>query len=296
MDKLFSVKYQLSGNPDHQKLHSHEDFEIFMFHKGVCRYLINNQIYDLQPGDILLMDGLALHKPNIPEEGEYIRSHIHFIPEVIEPVLHSMKAIELLNVFHHSHYLIRTNNTQSIQQIEEIFKKMDRVDRCKSMKYSEKEWELKFLLGQMLVWINFLFRDDCSNVSKEFSSKTEHAEKIASYIQHHFQDKITISEIAYNLCLNKSYVSHVFKEMTGYTIMEYVMACRLKQVKYLLEAEEKKPVQEIAYESGFENISHFSRYFKEKVGISPRDYRKKRLEIYHNANDYKSLHLSYLKR
>ncbi|MGP4041486.1 AraC family transcriptional regulator [Gracilibacillus sp. D59] len=292
MDKLFSVKYQLSGNPDHQKLHSHEDFEIFMFHKGVCRYLINNQIYDLLPGDILLMDGLALHKPNIPEESEYIRSHIHFMPEVMEPVLHSMKAIELLNVFHNSHhYLIRTNNTQSIKQIEEIFKKLDHVDRCKSRMYSEKEWEMKLLLGQLLVLINSLFREDCSHVNKESSCKTEHAEKIASYIQHHFQDKITISEIAYNLCLNKSYVSHVFKEMTGYTIMEYVMACRLKQVKYLLEAEEKKPVQEIAYESGFENISHFSRYFKEKIGMPPREYRKKRLAIYHNANDYNSFNL-----
>ncbi|QGH33931.1 helix-turn-helix domain-containing protein [Gracilibacillus salitolerans] len=292
MDKLFSVKYRLSGNPDHQKLHSHEDFEIFMFHKGVCRYLINNQIYDLLPGDILLMDGLPLHKPNIPEEDEYIRSHIHFIPEVMEPVLHSMKAIELLNVFHHSHhYLIRTNNMQSIQQIEEIFKKMDQVNQSINMLDSEKEWELKFLLGQLLVQINYLFRDTCSQVNKESSSKTEHAEKIASYIQQHFQHKITISEIAYNLCLNKSYVSHVFKEMTGYTIMEYVMACRLKQVKYLLEAEEKKPVQEIAYESGFENISHFSRYFKEKIGIPPREYRKKRLAIYHNASEYKSLNL-----
>lgn len=110
---------------------------------------------------------------------------------------------------------------------------------------------------------------------KEPSNKTEHAEKIASYIQEHFTNKVIISEIAVALNLNKSYVSHVFKEMTGYTIMEYVMACRIQQAKYLLEAEETKQVQQIAYESGFENVSHFSRYFKEKLGITPKEYRKK---------------------
>ncbi|WP_245902282.1 AraC family transcriptional regulator [Gracilibacillus dipsosauri] len=286
---MFSINYRITGNPDLPKFHSHEDFEIFMFHKGICRYLINNQIYDLQPGDILLMDGLALHRPNVPDNCDYVRSNLHFIPDWIEPVLELMKAKELLDVFRFDHhYLIRTSNKEVLRDIEAIFEKMYKVEYSSRLIDSEKEWEMKFLLGELLVQINSLYRNTCLQAKKEPSNKTEHAEKIASYIQEHFTNKVIISEIAVALNLNKSYVSHVFKEMTGYTIMEYVMACRIQQAKYLLEAEETKQVQQIAYESGFENVSHFSRYFKEKLGITPKEYRKKRLRIYHSTNHFSS--------
>lgn len=61
--------------------HAHSDFyEIFFFHEGTCKYLVGNHIYDLQPGDILIMDGTFLHKPNVPKNSPYVRSHVHFSP------------------------------------------------------------------------------------------------------------------------------------------------------------------------------------------------------------------------
>lgn len=146
--KMFSINYRITGNPDLPKFHSHEDFEIFMFHKGICRYLINNQIYDLQPGDILLMDGLALHRPNVPDNCDYVRSNLHFIPDWIEPVLELMKAKELLDVFRFDHhYLIRTSNKEVLRDIEAIFEKMYKVEYSSRLIDSEKEWEMKFCLG-----------------------------------------------------------------------------------------------------------------------------------------------------
>ncbi|WP_209123813.1 helix-turn-helix domain-containing protein [Alkalihalobacillus sp. BA299] len=72
-------------------------------------------------------------------------------------------------------------------------------------------------------------------------------------------------------------MSHVFKETTGFTVMEYVMGCRLTQVKYLLEIELDKPLKDIAYECGFESVSHFSRFFRQQVGMTPKEYRRFRL-------------------
>jgi AraC-like DNA-binding protein len=67
---------------------------------------------------------------------------------------------------------------------------------------------------------------------------------------------------------------HIFKEVTGFTVMEYVMACRLNQVKYLLEMEPDQSLTDVSRATGFESVAHFSRFFKEKVGTTPSQYRK----------------------
>ncbi|UOQ48504.1 AraC family transcriptional regulator [Gracilibacillus caseinilyticus] len=280
------INYRIEGQFSNIRAHSHQEFEIFLFHKGVCRYLIHNQIYDLQPGDILLMDGLALHKPNIPDNSEYIRSHIHFSPEFIEPLLESMNASSLLNVFRSIHHcLIRPRNQQLGHEIEALFKSMRAIYVDQQLPPEEKIWEIKAMLAHLLIFINRLGKVSSHKQVNHKHDKAYHAETIASYIQTHFHKKLTIQKIADELSLSKSYVSHVFKEMTGYTVMEYVMATRLQQVKFLLEVEVDKTLEQVANECGFESVSHFSRFFKNHVGMTARSYRQKRLEIYKRSDE-----------
>ncbi|WP_058306623.1 AraC family transcriptional regulator [Gracilibacillus massiliensis] len=281
MEEIVSVEYRVSRDPDHDQLHSHHAYEIYMFHRGRCRYLINNEIYELMSGDILLMDGMALHKPNIPKDSEYVRSHLHFSPEIIQDMLKSVNATDLLNVFQSfHHYLIRTKSNSRLLDVENIFKKMSEINNATDISRVEKEWEVKFLMGQLLVTINYLLKDVTSKVAEKSKGKTCHAERIVSYIQKNHHENLTINKIANTLNLNKSYVSHVFKDMTGFTVMEYVMACRIKKAKYLLETEQHQTIKHIAQQCGFENPTHFSRYFKEKESISPKDYRNQRLQFY----------------
>ncbi|PWU69493.1 AraC family transcriptional regulator [Gracilibacillus dipsosauri] len=278
--KNFKVNYRLEGEAGKIKAHSHIEYEIYLFHKGTCRYLIHNQIYDLQPGDILLMDGLALHKPNVPINSEYIRSHVHFAPHSIETLLSSLNASSLLDVFHKlGHCLIRTTNKQEVNKLAGLIKQMSEINH-EPMSKQEQEWELKALLVQVLIIVNRLGNTSSIKVISKKLDKTWQAERIATYIQQHFHEKLSIDKIATQLNLSKSYVSHVFKEMTGFTVMEYVMACRLKQVQYLLEVEERKTLQQIADESGFESVSHLSRFFKKQMGITAKTYRMERLKIF----------------
>lgn len=73
--------------------------------------------------------------------------------------------------------------------------------------------------------------------------------------------------------------------MTGFTVMEYVMSSRLTEAKYLLETAPEKPLKDIALESGFKSTSHFSRFFKGKVGVTPMAYRQRRLKFYSEENE-----------
>ncbi|GAE91877.1 transcriptional regulator [Gracilibacillus boraciitolerans JCM 21714] len=281
MNRELMVNYRLQGQFGEVKAHSHQEYEIYLFHQGTCRYLIDNQIYDLHPGDILLMDGLALHKPNLPQNSEYVRSHVHFSPDVMLPVLQALGATSLLDVFRRLHHcLIRPVDRDASMEVEAIFKKMSKVKNDMSIATHEQEWQLKTYLTQLLIYVNRLGLTSSQKAVTEKNDKAHHAENIASFIQEHYHERLSIERIASELNVSKSYVSHVFKEMTGYTIMEYVMATRLRQVKFLLEVDEKKSLQQIADECGFESVSHFSRFFKANVGMTARNYRQKRLEIY----------------
>ncbi|MDQ0226180.1 AraC family transcriptional regulator [Metabacillus niabensis] len=279
-EEVLRVKHRIKGKDDYSfDFHSHPEYEIYFFHKGSCRYLIHNKIYDLEPGDILLMDGLTMHRPNFDPNMDYVRSLLHFSPEWIKGLLEELGCMYLIEVFQKLHHcLIRTNESEQSKKLEGLIYQLSELKNKTDDHDELAETEMKVLFIQILIKVYQLGQLVSLKIPNQKGDKIEHAENIANYIQHNYMKKLTLITIAEALNLSKSYVSHVFKEMTGYTVMEYVMGCRLTQVKYLLEMEPNKAIHEIAYECGFESASHFSRYFNEKIGVTAREYRKMRLQ------------------
>jgi AraC-like DNA-binding protein len=267
----------MQGSKDPFDYHSHQEYEIYFFHAGSCRYLIHNQIYDLEPGDVLLMDGMTLHKPNVPPNSEYVRSVVHFRPHWMKSLLRELGSLYLLKPFEKMHHcLIRTKENDESKQLEKVIQRL--ADVCKDHSSQDRlaEAEMKALLVQALIIVNRLADMGSVKLINKKTDRTVHVENIATYIQSNYMQRLTLDSISEALNLSKSYVSHLFKEMTGFTVMEYVMASRLTQVKFSLEMEPDKALKDIAYETGFESVSHFSRYFRDKVGITAREYRSQR--------------------
>lgn len=286
MEQPLTVYYRMDKYAGQIDYHSHQEYEIYFFHAGSCRYLIHDQIYDLEPGDILLMDGMALHKPNTPPNSEYVRSTIHFTPHWIERALKEVGGEHLLDVFRKLHYcLIRTRGNEESKELEKMVQRLEEVHRGVGFTGVGKEAEMKILLLQILVMVNRLGQIDSLKIPGKKAEKEIHAENIASFIQGNFQQRLSVASIAEELNLSKSYTSHVFKEMTGFTVMEYVMGCRLNRVKQLLATEADKTLKDIAHDSGFESVSHFSRYFREKVGMTAKTYRDQRQKKYSEENE-----------
>ncbi|MDO4541987.1 MAG: PocR ligand-binding domain-containing protein [Bacillota bacterium] len=98
----------------------------------------------------------------------------------------------------------------------------------------------------------------------------------ADYIQDHFKEKISIASIAQEVHLSSSYLSHIFSQTFGYTITDYITYVRLEHAKSIL-SKGSTTISEAALDSGFEDISYFSRVFKKVEGISPREYKKRQL-------------------
>lgn len=97
---------------------------------------------------------------------------------------------------------------------------------------------------------------------------------VSEYIQNHFKEKVTIEDIAASVHLNGSYTSHLFRKTFGYTITDYITYVRLENAKVIL-SDPSSNINDAAMESGFSDVSYFSRVFKKIEGLSPREYKNK---------------------
>lgn len=89
-----------------------------------------------------------------------------------------------------------------------------------------------------------------------------------------YHTNITLLDLCRYFGRSKSYISHMFKSVSGVSIREYCNNLKLEDAKRLLENTEMS-VTQISYEAGFHDVSYFINLFKRKFGLSPLQYRKK---------------------
>lgn len=100
--------------------------------------------------------------------------------------------------------------------------------------------------------------------------KLEIAKKIIQYINRHYKEPLSIEEIAKAVGFSRYYASHVFKEVIGCTLIDYINRQRCNHAKTLL-ASGQYTVSQTAELCGFLNLSYFTRTYKKQMGILPRE-------------------------
>ena len=95
-------------------------------------------------------------------------------------------------------------------------------------------------------------------------------------IQQRFEDnpadEISLADLAAEYHFSVSYLTHCFKEATGYSIGKYRMLCRVAAAKQMLLVTDL-PISTISNDCGFADLSNFCRYFRKEVGCSPSLFR-----------------------
>lgn len=97
---------------------------------------------------------------------------------------------------------------------------------------------------------------------------------LTDYILLHMDEKaITNEEICKHLCVSNTNLNQQVNRMKGCSIQGYVQQLRMEKAERLLRTSEKT-VSEIAMQCGYEDISYFSRVFKQRYGVAPTKYRQ----------------------
>ena len=131
------------------------------------------------------------------------------------------------------------------------------------------------LIGHLYLFLDALTRSAASmRISKGGRLRDFYVHEALAFIEHNFQNDISVEDIADNCGLNRSYFGKLFKEALGKTPQEFLLNYRMTKATELLKLTALS-IGDISQAVGYDNQLHFSRAFKNIYHISPREWRNK---------------------
>ena len=124
-----------------------------------------------------------------------------------------------------------------------------------------------------------IFAEQLSEMSNQIAVQQDNAEppmitRAKAFIDQNFAEDLTLAQVAKAVNSSSFYFCKMFKRATGINFTEYVSRVRIERSKSLLLNPNLR-VSEIAYQVGFQSLTHFNRVFRKIVGESPTKYRSR---------------------
>ena len=101
---------------------------------------------------------------------------------------------------------------------------------------------------------------------------------VLRYIAENLSKSINVSEVAKSFAVSRSKLERDFRQATSRTPHEFIDMCRINQAKILLADKEAIPLSEISAMCGFASETYFFPFFQKHAGVSPSEYRRRKLE------------------
>lgn len=108
--------------------------------------------------------------------------------------------------------------------------------------------------------------------SSDSSSIMQQVEQIHRYIERSYHENITLTALAEQYHMDASYLSRIFSQKYGETIIAFLTRIRMEKAAELMKDQDKK-LETISFLVGYDDYNYFSRVFRKKMGCSPREYR-----------------------
>lgn len=269
--------------------HTHGGIELLFVHKGSGSVTVPQHVYRMEPGSLFLFQPYQLHHVRAihTTSDPYVRSVLQFDPIALMPYLKPYKKLEQVFLFLwkgklSQHAFLNIAQRYPIEQNLAFFQQYIQQEEDESQQGKTQlgnallDWNEHYALLIISV-LQFIQQElDQMAVSIQTTNPREmsHTEAILTWIEKHFTEPFELERLANELHLSKYYISHLFKEETGHTVTEYLLALRSKEACYLL-MDESLSVAEVGERVGWPIPSHFIKQFKRWVGCTPLQYRKR---------------------
>lgn len=254
--------------------HWHDEMEIVYAKKGRSIYYVNFRPYLVEEGDILIVPPGIIHSFEQYNDEEFIGYTCVFSLNIVNnsniDVCSGKYFLPLFNNDIKFKTLLKSNDRHSESVRDIVLKLM----YCYHEKQGCYELKLKMYIYELFAYYfeNNMFEEKGNKESEVIIS--ENTKTIITYVENHYQEKITLEQLAKVTNQSIYNLAHSFKKCTGRSLMEYINQYRLSVATRQLETT-KNPVINIAVDAGFNNVSYFNRVFRAKYNMTPTEYRKK---------------------
>lgn len=245
--------------------HWHRELEILYILNGHATVHMDGEQYELSPLDAIVMDYAKIHEV-IYELPQTMGICIHVSRQLLRRYLMDS---ELLAIHCEGNHLTQEKQPH-YAELCEYLKELTVLYVNQKNTYQLKSTAL--ILDILACLIEHFSEPVTKSVSEAKVGNMERIEQICDYVEHNYQQEITLQEAADELGLNKEYFCRFFKQNTGNSFIQYVNQVRINHIyQDLLHTDEG--VQEIMERHGFYNQKLFYRMFKERYDCTPREAR-----------------------
>lgn len=228
--------------------------------EGSGKVVINDKTFDLRPGRIYLIQPYAPALVSCQER--LVKYWCHFNAFILESDLDiftvTQPAVEL--------------EVEEPEFSSALFRKLIKAHSIVQNRHDPlMEMECRSALSLLLMPFLKTVKDKGQEFSANPSLKLG---RLLAYIELHLTEGLNLEKLAETANLNPTYLSNMFAHEIGMPLIRYCNERRIRRAMDLMWNSDYS-FAEIAYRTGAENVSAFSRLFKRHIGISPQEFKRK---------------------
>lgn len=265
-------KGQMSVYPNYTAMsHWHEDLELILVDEGVLHYNVNGNVNVIEPGDGIFVNTRQLHYAFVPEQKEVLYRCILFHPSLLSGNLFFERKFLLPVLYDETlsyRLLHRDDPTEGA-----ILTACDALFAAKELEGGELLW-----MGRIYdIWHGLYLLRSPAKVSTGHHQQLQAIKEMIAFIGNHYKENITLQEISEAGSVSKTGCCVLFREYIRTSPIAYLNRFRLEHGAELLTGSDLT-VTQIAFHVGFSGASYFAEMFRQQYGVSPREYRKQKME------------------
>lgn len=264
----FEVFHYREPRPNTVEVHHHDFYEVYYLLSGEMEYWVDGRIIRMQPGDLLLINPLELHRPMLEESSRnYERIVLWINKEYLETLFRD--RMDLSRCFDtglptHTH-LIRPD----VSERSALTARMGEMVREYYSAEFGSELSAYGLFLQFMVQLNRMAQKG-EGRQEETQQLSPLVRNVLGYIGENLSEPMTLDDLAARFFISKYHLSHAFSREVGVSIYRYILLRRLMMARQLLTAGEA--AGQVCRSCGFSDYTSFYRAFKSEYGISPREF------------------------
>lgn len=253
--------------------HSHEFTEIAIMLEGSCTYETDFSSSQVSKGDVLFIPREGNHRYR-NEKDVSLMNVLFMLENLTFPYMKFFADPSFTALFR-----IRSEYCRKMQFYPRL--KLDNKELAEIKSILMPAWEKQEkhlpgatlgVYGAFLQIIPILLNAESAKYNSGQKEIPNLISETISRMHSHYKEKLSVPQLARKAGMSESSFTRHFKIATGETPVEYLLRLRLN------DAADKicngMPISEAAFSAGFSDSNYFSRLFKQKIGISPRDYKK----------------------
>jgi len=265
-NKTFSCFYSTSktGNDN---IHIHDCCEVFFCVKGEGNVFVDEKVYKISGGDLLVINQYEAHKISPDTEKEFERYALQIHPSFL--YAWSTMETNLARCF-----TVRGNNVahkvvlgnENAKKLEAIFK------RFKENADFGDDVLKNIAAVEIVTFANEYFKKQNNQFSYHSSVENKTLDIAIEYINKNFQTQLNLEAVARSSFVSVNEICRLFKKYMGTTVSKYIASKRISEAKKMLRSGHS--VMQTAEKCGFSDYTSFIRAFSRAVGVAPGKYKK----------------------